>query len=62
MILDRENHVAAALAVAGTGNLLAKVQIVVPTDLSDEDKETLARIAEQRGGDPRADLIRKAAQ
>lgn len=49
-------------AKSGTGNLLAKVQIVVPTDLSDEDKETLARIAEQRGGDPRADLIRKAAQ
>ncbi len=49
-------------AKSGTGNLLAKVQIVVPTDLSEDDKETLARIAEQRGGDPRADLMRKAAQ
>ncbi|MBD2759321.1 DnaJ domain-containing protein [Yimella sp. cx-573] len=46
----------------GTGNLLAKVHVVVPTDLSEEDKETLAKIASARGGDPRADLMAKARQ
>ena len=47
-------------AKSGAGNLLAKVHVVVPTDLSDDDKKTLAEIADKRGGDPRADLMAKA--
>ena len=49
-------------AKSGAGSLLAKVHVVVPTDLSDEDKKVLAEIADKRGGDPRAELLRKAAQ
>lgn len=47
----------------GQGNLLAKVQVVVPTDLSDEAQaavETLA--AETAGTDPRADLFAENAR
>ncbi|ANS78968.1 Chaperone protein DnaJ [Serinicoccus hydrothermalis] len=45
----------------GTGDLLAKVQVVVPTELSDSAKEAVEALrAEAEGSDPRADLIARA--
>ncbi|GAB3581677.1 DnaJ C-terminal domain-containing protein [Calidifontibacter terrae] len=48
-------------ARAGAGDLLAKVQVVVPTALSDDAKAAVATIAAEQA-DPRADLVSKAAQ
>ena len=45
----------------GTGNLLAKVQVVVPTHLSDEAKAAVEKLAQEtKGEDPRAELMAKA--
>lgn len=45
----------------GTGDLLAKVQVVVPQKLSDRAKEAVETLrAEEDGADPRADLLRQA--
>lgn len=45
----------------GTGDLLAKVQIVVPQKLSDEAKQAVEALrAEDDGADPRADLLARA--
>ncbi|WP_298888476.1 DnaJ C-terminal domain-containing protein [uncultured Serinicoccus sp.] len=45
----------------GTGDLLAKVQVVVPQRLSDEVRQAVEALrAEEGGSDPRADLIRRA--
>jgi molecular chaperone DnaJ len=46
-----------------TGDLLAKVQIVVPQRLSDEAREVVEKLREQEAGvDPRAELFAKARQ
>ncbi|MBF0816007.1 J domain-containing protein [Microbacterium paludicola] len=46
----------------GTGDLLAEVQVVVPSHLSDEAREALARFVEVGPqGNPRADLMGKAS-
>ncbi len=48
---------------SGDGDLLAKVQIVVPQRLTDEAREALERLAAQEDGvDPRAELFAKASQ
>ena len=48
---------------SGDGDLLAKVQIVVPHRLTDEAREALERLAAQEDGvDPRAELFAKASQ
>lgn len=39
------------------GDLLAKVQVVVPTDLSEEAKAAVETLREQDGRDPRAELF-----
>ena len=45
----------------GTGDLLAKVQIVVPQRLSDEAREALEALAQHEDGvDPRAELLERA--
>lgn len=45
----------------GTGNLLAKVQVVVPTHLSDEAKAAVEKLAQEtKGEDPRAELFARA--
>ncbi|KUG51910.1 molecular chaperone DnaJ [Serinicoccus chungangensis] len=45
----------------GTGDLLAKVQVVVPQRLSDEARRAVEALrADEDGSDPRADLIRRA--
>lgn len=45
----------------GTGDLLAKVQVVVPQRLSDEAKQALEVLrAEEEATDPRADLLQRA--
>ena len=47
----------------GDGDLLAKVQIVVPQRLTDEAREALERLRDQEEGvDPRAELFAKAAR
>ena len=47
----------------GTGNLLAKVQVVVPTHLSDEAKAAVEKLAQEtKGEDPRAELMAKASR
>ncbi len=47
---------------SGDGDLLAKVQIVVPQRLTDEAREALERLAAQEDGtDPRAELFAKAS-
>jgi molecular chaperone DnaJ len=44
-----------------TGNLLAKVQVVVPQRLTDEAREAVERMAAaENGHDPRADLFQRA--
>lgn len=43
------------------GDLLAKVQVVVPTELSDEAKAAVETLREQDGHDPRAELYAKAS-
>ncbi len=46
----------------GAGDLLAKVQVVVPQRLTDEAREALERLRDQEEGvDPRAELFAKAA-
>lgn len=46
----------------GTGDLLAEVQVVVPSHLDDEAREALARFVEVGPqGNPRADLMSKAS-
>lgn len=48
-------------AKSGTGDLLAKVSIVVPQRLSDAAREAVETLAaEEDGTDPRADLIQRA--
>lgn len=48
-------------ARSGTGDLLAKVQVVVPQRLSDTAREAVEALqAEEAGADPRADLIERA--
>jgi molecular chaperone DnaJ len=48
---------------SGAGDLLAKVQIIVPQRLTDEAREALERLAAQEDGvDPRAELFAKASQ
>ena len=42
------------------GDLLAKVQVVVPTELTDEVKATVETLREQDGEDPRAELYSRA--
>ena len=45
----------------GTGDLLAKVQVMVPQRLSDEARQAVEALrAEEGDSDPRADLIRQA--
>lgn len=46
-------------AKGGAGDLLAKVQVVVPTELSDEERAAVETLA-ARGGDPRAELAARA--
>ena len=46
----------------GDGDLLAKVQVIVPQRLTDEAREALERLRDQEEGlDPRAELFAKAA-
>lgn len=46
---------------SGTGDLLAKVQVVVPAELSDRAREAVEVLrAEAEGTDPRADLAERA--
>lgn len=46
---------------SGTGDLLAKVQVVVPQRLSDKAREAVEALqAEDGGADPRAELLRRA--
>jgi molecular chaperone DnaJ len=45
---------AARLNETGKGDLLVRVRLVVPTELTDEQREVLQRFAELRGDDPRA--------
>jgi len=40
----------------GRGDLYVRVHVVVPTDLSDEERELIERLGELRKGDPRANL------
>ena len=48
-------------AKSGTGDLLAKVQVVVPQRLSDKAKEAVEALrAEEADADPRADLMQRA--
>ena len=50
-------------AKSGTGDLLAKVQVVVPQRLTKEAKAAVETLAEQENGfDPRSDLYTKAQQ
>ena len=44
----------------GTGDLLAKVQVVVPKDLSDSAKEAVEALRAEDDGDPRAELLARA--
>ncbi len=43
-----------------TGDLLARVQVVVPTDLGDAEREAIEVLRDAREEDPRADLADKA--
>ncbi|MGO1165159.1 MAG: DnaJ C-terminal domain-containing protein [Janibacter sp.] len=43
------------------GDLLAKVQVVVPTDLSDAEREAIEVLRDSRDDDPRADLTSEAS-
>jgi molecular chaperone DnaJ len=44
-----------------TGDLLAKVQVVVPQRLTDAAREALEKMqADEAGGDPRAELFEQA--
>jgi molecular chaperone DnaJ len=48
-------------AKACTGDLLAKVQVIVPQRLTDEAREAVERLRDQEAGvDPRAELFAKA--
>ncbi|NHN57097.1 DnaJ domain-containing protein [Calidifontibacter sp. DB0510] len=49
-------------AKSGTGDLLAKVEIVVPKKLSDEAKQAVETIAAQDDSDPRGELYTEAAR
>jgi molecular chaperone DnaJ len=47
----------------GSGDLLARIQIVVPQRLSDTTREAIEKIqADEAGHDPRSDLFARAAQ
>jgi molecular chaperone DnaJ len=48
-------------AKKGTGDLLAKVTVVVPTDLTDEQRAAIETLS-QGAADPRADLIARAGR
>ncbi len=43
-----------------TGDLLARVQVVVPTDLSDAEREAVEVLRDAREDDPRADIAAQA--
>jgi molecular chaperone DnaJ len=46
-----------------SGDLLAKVQVVVPQRLTDAAREAIEKIqADEAGHDPRSDLFTRAAQ
>ena len=45
---------------AATGDLLARVQVVVPSDLSDAEREAVEVLRDARQGDARADLAARA--
>ena len=50
-------------AKQGTGDLLARVHIVVPQRLSEEAREAVEQLrAQDEGSDPRADLLQRAAE
>ena len=47
----------------GNGDIRYRLEIAMPTDLSDEQREAVDKLAETlNGGDPRAELLRKAAR
>jgi molecular chaperone DnaJ len=47
----------------GNGDIRYRLEIQMPSELSDEQREAVDRLAETlNGGDPRADLLRKAAR
>lgn len=47
-------------AKSGAGDLRAKVQVVVPTELTDEVRAAIETLAEHSTSDPRADLMARA--
>jgi molecular chaperone DnaJ len=47
----------------GNGDIRYRLEIAMPTELSDEQREAVDKLAETlNGGDPRAELLRKAAR
>jgi molecular chaperone DnaJ len=47
----------------GNGDIRYRLEIAMPSELSDEQREAVDRLAETlNGGDPRAELLRKAAR
>jgi molecular chaperone DnaJ len=47
----------------GRGDIRYRLEIAMPTELSDEQREAVDKLAETlNGGDPRAELLRKAAR
>ena len=40
----------------GSGDLYVRVRIVVPKDLTEEERDLIGRLRELRKGDPRANL------
>ncbi|MFL5896933.1 MAG: molecular chaperone DnaJ [Solirubrobacterales bacterium] len=47
----------------GNGDIRYRLEIVMPSELSDEQREAVDKLAETlNGGDPRAELLRKAAR
>jgi molecular chaperone DnaJ len=47
----------------GSGDIRYRLEIQMPTELSDEQREAVDKLAETlNGGDPRAELLRKAAR
>ncbi|XVX19873.1 DnaJ C-terminal domain-containing protein [Actinomycetota bacterium] len=49
-------------AKSGAGDLLAKVQVVVPESLSDKAREAVETLREESQADPRTELMAKARQ
>jgi molecular chaperone DnaJ len=47
----------------GNGDIRYRLEIAMPTELDDEQREAVDKLAEAlNGGDPRAELLRKAAR